>query len=437
MSDLGAQHVELGCLVKVNGEKWERKVLRFGNGSIEFLNGESFSLELIVMPDSCLSFTKISELVVVITACPKEDGTRKLTIFEVQFYRQDHLRKLLDFMVNENFAPIVRKKILVLINPASGKGKAPQIWKQIAEMTAGTGIDFEVLLTKRAGHAKEIVQNMDVEPYDGVVTVSGDGGLWEITNGLYARKDWPNVCTTLPVGIVPGGSGHAMHCSLLFHQKESFNQEYLVAALNIVRGKEMPYDYIECSTRTSTFLSLFGVAWGVIPEVDVGSEFMRFLGPSRGKILAIWRWFYPRIHCGTVHFQPFEDSNPSEMPDINCPVPSSWKTIEGPFLNVYACKQPWLDYEMFFCPDAKPDDGVLWLVIIMAAITRKDALYWMLNGATSGHLQSKNTMIFPIRAFRFVPSEPESAPMTVDAELLPGGLVQGAIKQNGVRIMVK
>ena len=38
---------------------------------------------------------------------------------------------------------------------------------------------------------------------------------------------------------------------------------------------------------------------------------------------------------------------------------------QGPFFNVYACKQPWLDYNLFFCPDQRPDDGKLWLVMMM------------------------------------------------------------------------
>ena len=164
---------------------------------------------------------------------------------------------------------------------------------------------------------------------------------------------------------------------------------------------------------------------------------MRFLGPSRGKLLAIWRLISPRFHTGTVYYQPFGEQNDDEMPDIGDPVPSSWKSIDGPFLNVYACKQPWLDYEMFFCPDAKPDDGIIWLVIIKATISRKDSVYWLLNGESSGHLDSQHTMIFPITAFRFVPSEGSSAPMTVDAELLAGGVVQGVIRQSGVKVMVK
>ena len=86
------------------------------------------------------------------------------------------------------------------------------------------------------------------------------------------------------------------------------------------------------------------------------------------------------VTVGTVYYLPFsQDSKPSRLPDIDQPLPPSWKALQvrnflilflafnfppkGPFFNVYACKQPWLDYQMYFCPDARPDDGKLWLII--------------------------------------------------------------------------
>ena len=42
------------------------------------------------------------------------------------------------------------------------------------------------------------------DKYDGVVSVSGDGGLHEIINGLFRRKE---AMDSLPIGNVPGGSG--------------------------------------------------------------------------------------------------------------------------------------------------------------------------------------------------------------------------------------
>ena len=424
------------CLVKVNNNLWERKILCVKKDQIVLMNTDTMCVEISIHPSCCLGVKISTENLVTISACPRLKGDRKFLTTDIEFGNHTVAPSLVDFMKNYSYIPAKRKKVLVLINPASGKGRATKIWDKVSAMTANTGTEFEVFLTQRAGHAKEILHDLDLDQYGGVVTVSGDGGLYDITNGLFSRPDWKEVHDKFPIGLVPGGSGHAMHCSLLFHQQEKFDQEYEVSALNIGRGNLKTYDYIECSTKSSTFVSLFGVAWGVIPEVDVGSEFMRFLGPSRGRLLGIWRLIFPRFHEGTVYYKPYVEQDNECLPKMNEPVPDSWKSIEGPFLNVYACKQPWLDYEMFFCPEAKPDDGIIWLVIIMGTINRKDSIYWLLNGETSGHLKSQHTMICPITAFRFVPSEGVTAPMTVDAELLRGGMVQGIVRRSGVNIMV-
>ena len=41
----------------------------------------------------------------------------------------------------------------------------------------------------------------------------------------------------------------------------------------------------------------------------------------------------------------------------------------------------------------------------------------------------------PVSAFRFVPSAPDSAVMTVDAEKLEGGSVQGVVRRARINLM--
>ena len=82
----------------------------------------------------------------------------------------------------------------------------------------------------------------------------------------------------------------------------------------------MTCDYVECEAEAGfRCASMFGVAWGVIPECDLGSEFMRFLGPSRGWLLAAWRWFFPRWHEGSVSYLPhpgIDNPAPPAMPHL-------------------------------------------------------------------------------------------------------------------------
>src|SRR5919201_1667773 len=56
------------------------------------------------------------------------------------------------------------------------------------------GLDLEVELTERAGHATELARG--VGGVDAILVFGGDGLLNEVLNGLDAR---------VPVGVLPGG----------------------------------------------------------------------------------------------------------------------------------------------------------------------------------------------------------------------------------------
>jgi diacylglycerol kinase family enzyme len=48
---------------------------------------------------------------------------------------------------------------------------------------------------------------------DRFITVSGDGLLNEMLNGLMARQDWVDA-VKIPLGIIPAGSGNAVSTAM-------------------------------------------------------------------------------------------------------------------------------------------------------------------------------------------------------------------------------
>ena len=44
--------------------------------------------------------------------------------------------------------------------------------------------------------------------------------------------------------VIAGGSGNAISCSLLYQHHEAFQDEVIVAALNVAVGKTAPVDYV-------------------------------------------------------------------------------------------------------------------------------------------------------------------------------------------------
>lgn len=107
------------------------------------------------------------------------------------------------------------RKFLILINPFSGSGKAPKIFKnQICPMLDKSGCDYDVITTCRRNGAFDYVLDCpNLYDWDGIVVVSGDGLLFEVFNALMSRDDWEKAIK-IPVGIIPGGSGNGLAATI-------------------------------------------------------------------------------------------------------------------------------------------------------------------------------------------------------------------------------
>merc|ERR1719429_696682 len=103
-------------------------------------------------------------------ACNRDGDVRRLVRVEFEGPQvgllQDQISKLETFQVRK------RKKLLVLVNPVGGRGRAVQIWKQVEDVLVEVGVVCEVVITTHAGHAREIVSSCKIGNYGGVVTVS-------------------------------------------------------------------------------------------------------------------------------------------------------------------------------------------------------------------------------------------------------------------------
>jgi sphingosine kinase len=81
-----------------------------------------------------------------------------------------------------------KRKLLILLNPFSGGGQAATSWEVARPILERAHVDIKLIRTQRAGHAYEIVsQELKPGDYNGIITVSGDGLIHEVVNGIYRR----------------------------------------------------------------------------------------------------------------------------------------------------------------------------------------------------------------------------------------------------------
>ncbi|XP_028934851.1 ceramide kinase isoform X3 [Ornithorhynchus anatinus] len=110
------------------------------------------------------------------------------------------------------------KHLLVYINPFGGKQQAKRIYEQkVAPLFSLASVSADVIVTEHANHAKDSLLEINIEKYDGIVCVGGDGMFSEVMHGLIGRTqkdsgiDQNNpraslVRCNLRIGIIPAGS---------------------------------------------------------------------------------------------------------------------------------------------------------------------------------------------------------------------------------------
>ena len=89
------------------------------------------------------------------------------------------------------------KKCTVIINPTSGKGLNEQLADRISIMLENYNYDPNIIITKYAGHAEEIIKNVFDDEL--VISVGGDGTFYEVMNGNFQREN-PVILSHIPVG---------------------------------------------------------------------------------------------------------------------------------------------------------------------------------------------------------------------------------------------
>lgn len=184
-------------------------------------------------------------------------------------------------------ASIQRPRYKVLINPFGGQGSAARLFETSCRpILEAANCTLDVQTTLRSGHAVDIAREIDVEAYDAILCCSGDGVPHEVFNGLAKRDDAMKALKTIAVGQLPGGSGNALCWNLTGTGDPS------AATLSAIKSTRKSMDLVSISQGDQRFLSFLSQSFGIIADVDLGTEDLRWMGDARftyGLIQRIWR----------------------------------------------------------------------------------------------------------------------------------------------------
>uniref|UniRef100_A0AAG5D3A0 sphingosine kinase n=1 Tax=Anopheles atroparvus TaxID=41427 RepID=A0AAG5D3A0_ANOAO len=464
------------------------------------------------------------------------------------------------------YQPKETRKMLVILNPKSGSGKAREAFQQrVAPILAEAEIPYDLHITKKCNWAREFVRVRDVYLWRGILVVGGDGIFFEVLNGLFEREDWQTAIDELPIGIIPCGSGNGLAKTVSFLYEEPFETKpVLASALMVVKGRHSMLDVVRVETRSNIMFSFLSVGWGLISDIDIESERLRAIGGQRFTVWSVHRLISLRTYHGTVAYLPalvsqsnggslsapgyangggggigtlkhsvsynttlncrdcrggqdgtgcgmgscdacdtnFSDvlsletgtnldafrpridswysatsrkstyfstvdsvyesdkaSNdddptqtggpngapfvqmygpPSRLPALTAAIPDSWQCITGDFVMVHAAYQTHLSTDCYFAPQSRLNDGIIWLLIIRAGVSRSQLLSFLLGLSSGTHIPmqaNEHIQMVPVTAFRIEPAG-TTGHMTVDGENVECGPIQGEVFPSLAKVMV-
>ncbi|CAJ2665248.1 unnamed protein product [Trifolium pratense] len=170
-------------------------------------------------------------------------------------------------------------KMLVILNPRSGRGRSSKVFHSVVEpIFRLAGFRLEVVKTTSAGHARNLASTVDISTCpDGIICVGGDGIINEVVNGLLSR-DNQKEGISIPIGIIPAGSDNSLVWTVLGVR------DPVSAAMAIVKGGLTATDVfaVEWIQNNKIHFGLTVSYYGFVSDVlELSEKYQKRFGPLR------------------------------------------------------------------------------------------------------------------------------------------------------------
>ncbi|CAI2179598.1 6665_t:CDS:2 [Funneliformis geosporum] len=380
---------------------------------------------------------------------PKDKLTLKLKEYSFEVIDEESAQSWIKTVNSTAYKDAKQAKhFKVFINPFGGSGKAVKVFNQsVKPIFDAAGCTYDVTLTEcsnRANNAKEVVKNLNVKVYDAIVTVSGDGIIHEIINGLLSRDDAFEI--DIPIGTIPAGSGNALSICLLGNDHGVSASH---ATLNVIKGVPMKIDICSVTQGNQRYFAFMTLNYGILADGDISTDHLRWMKNFRFFLGTVQALFGNRNYdCELAmkiaednierikqHYNEVYDGSPSSIMDmkdkprtlinkygtVNDSIPQGWTVLNDDGYIFYASKVPWVTRNNMVFPFALPSDGLLDLMVIKRNKVSKIKVASICNEAfeNGSHVSMKEVNYCKVEAFRLTPKNKENGYISIDGEKVP------------------
>ncbi|MGL5942144.1 MAG: diacylglycerol kinase family protein [Waterburya sp.] len=290
------------------------------------------------------------------------------------------------------------RHLQIIINPVSGIGQTSKIFQQVRPLLDRSNLKYTFTETSSPGDTKNLVLNLNLVNTDGIVIVGGDGTIHDAIAGLMSRPDW-ETAIKIPLGIIPGGTGNGICKTILELAGESYDP--LNAAFLIVKGKQQALDIAAVMQNGKKYYSCLSLAWGLVSDIDIESERLRFLGSLRFELYALMLICLMRTYKSRFSFIPHPDCQLSPQSKIS--QQGEWYIIEDEFIFLWAVNTAWAAHDMNTTPFAQLNDGAMDVLIMRKGTSRLELLQALIRVGKGKHLSLPHLEYYKVRSLRLEP----------------------------------
>ncbi|KAG2208311.1 hypothetical protein INT47_006167 [Mucor saturninus] len=391
-----------------------------------------------------------TNLIQINAVIPDQPTTALLNIYKFMYTVKDNgAKEAIEFcktIMDSVYKDLISgKRLKILVNPFGGQSKAKDIFQlQVKPILEAAKCILDVQLTEHQSHALEIARDLDIDAYDAIVTVSGDGIIHEVINGFIQRPDAREAMRKVPLGIIPAGTSNSFSISML-GEKQGFDPIY--TTLQVIKGRSLAIDLCSINYGDERFFSFLSHSFGISAYADLGTEHMRWMGDTRtvvgllGEIFKNKKYKVQASLCivesdkaklkknyditkggsAWIPVNPSTGAVTDTMPPLNEPVPDNWTTLEEHISFFLTSKVPLLNRGMLSHPYASPNDGLLDLLMVRSGKSLAKQLSVFTNIDTGKHIDLDIVEYSKIKAFRLTPilKPGKTAYVSIDGEHAP------------------
>ncbi len=285
---------------------------------------------------------------------------------------------------------------LLIVNPVSGRKSGKKNAQLIIDYFKKHDILLTVFFTAHKGHAKQYIYNLNASLFSHLIIYGGDGTFNEVINGLLSRLD-----NYQPViGLLPGGSGN----SVMYHLKKL----HLYEACNMIINKKVQaIDVMQIRYKKTIEYSINMVGWGMVTDIGILSESLRWLGLMRYNIASLFHIMIRKDRYAKLIIDGTEYS--------------------ANYLFVLIANTKYTGKGMIVAPNARLNDNLLDLIIVKNNIKKIQLMKLLPQLFTGKHIYSKYVDYKQVSTLQIISNREE--PLNIDGEIYGSSPVEIQISE--------